>query len=37
MRLDIFVNLRCQTSNIILQLGIKYSKRDLTFCVNYYS
>jgi len=37
MRLDIFVNLRCQTSTIILPLGIKYSMRGLISDVVYCS
>jgi len=36
MRVDYFVNLRCQTSAIKLQLGIKYSTCDLISDVNYF-
>jgi len=35
MRLDYFVNLKRQTSTIMLPLGIKYSMCDLMYDVNY--
>ena len=37
MRLDFLVNLRCQTSTIILPIGIKSSTRYLIYDFNYCS
>jgi len=37
MRLDLFVELRYQSSTIILSVGIKYSVRDLLCDVNNYA
>jgi len=37
MRLDLFVKLKCQSSTIILFVGIKYSMRDLLCDVNNYA
>jgi len=36
MRLEVFVNLSCQSSTIILPLCIKYSMRDLLSDVNFF-
>jgi len=37
MRLDLFVNLKYESSTIILFDGIRYSMRDLLFDLNNYA